>query len=226
MVRNLSKLQKLQKIEITTRKLLTTMKIKTIIFMSAALFASHAGAATTLLSETFSELSSGSVPGWTETGSDLFGGVGVEVLFGVGSSHAFFQTNGSSVAGIYKSTGVTGSINETITISFDLLGRSDSAVYTGIFTASLWDGVPGVGTQLVSNVPVNPAAGITSAISFSTTLVSNTAANLHVAFNAGVSGDGDFEQAIIDNVLVTAVPEPSAALLGGLGMLALLRRRR
>jgi MYXO-CTERM domain-containing protein len=130
------------------------------------------------------------------------------------------------VAGIYKSTGVTGSINETITISFDLLGRSDSAVYTGTFTASLWDGVPGVGTQLVSNVPVNPAAGITSAISFSTTLVSNTAANLHVAFNAGVSGNGAFQQAIIDNVLVTAVPEPSVALLGGLGMLALLRRRR
>lgn len=30
----------------------------------------------------------------------------------------------------------------------------------------------------------------------------------------------------IDNVSVTAVPEPSAALLGGLGLLALLRRRR
>ena len=29
-----------------------------------------------------------------------------------------------------------------------------------------------------------------------------------------------------DNIVVTAVPEPSAALLGGLGVLALLRRRR
>ncbi len=32
--------------------------------------------------------------------------------------------------------------------------------------------------------------------------------------------------AIIDNVSLTAIPEPSAALLGGLGLLALLRRRR
>lgn len=30
----------------------------------------------------------------------------------------------------------------------------------------------------------------------------------------------------VDNLSLTVVPEPSAALLGGLGMLALLRRRR
>jgi uncharacterized protein (TIGR03382 family) len=30
----------------------------------------------------------------------------------------------------------------------------------------------------------------------------------------------------IDNLSITAIPEPSAALLGGLGLLALLRRRR
>jgi hypothetical protein len=33
-------------------------------------------------------------------------------------------------------------------------------------------------------------------------------------------------QAYIDNVSLTAIPEPSAALLGGLGLLGLLRRRR
>lgn len=37
---------------------------------------------------------------------------------------------------------------------------------------------------------------------------------------------GQFGAGIIDNLTVTAVPEPSAALLGGLGALALLRRRR
>ena len=30
----------------------------------------------------------------------------------------------------------------------------------------------------------------------------------------------------MDNLVVSTIPEPSAALLGGLGMLALLRRRR
>lgn len=39
------------------------------------------------------------------------------------------------------------------------------------------------------------------------------------------TGSGNLE-ASIDSVSVTAVPEPSAALLGGLGVLALLRRRR
>jgi hypothetical protein len=33
-------------------------------------------------------------------------------------------------------------------------------------------------------------------------------------------------QVSIDNFILTAVPEPSAALLGGIGLLALLRRRR
>jgi uncharacterized protein (TIGR03382 family) len=31
---------------------------------------------------------------------------------------------------------------------------------------------------------------------------------------------------VFDNIVVTTIPEPSAALLGGLGVLALLRRRR
>jgi MYXO-CTERM domain-containing protein len=46
------------------------------------------------------------------------------------------------------------------------------------------------------------------------------------------AGDGylSFEargtKAYYDNLVISAVPEPGAALLGGLGMLALLRRRR
>ena len=36
----------------------------------------------------------------------------------------------------------------------------------------------------------------------------------------------DSGTALYDNVELSVIPEPSAALLGGLGMLALLRRRR
>lgn len=43
------------------------------------------------------------------------------------------------------------------------------------------------------------------------------------ADNTAVEGDSTIW---MDNLSVTAVPEPSAALLGGLGLLALLRRRR
>lgn len=196
------------------------MKPKLLLLPLAVLLTAHAGAAT-ILSDTFSTDIVGSVPGWTETGSNLFGqGVGVE------GGNAFFQIDAASIAGIYKDTGIMGLLSETITIAFDFRGKNNAEVYTGVFTASLWDGVPGVGTQLGSNVPVNPAAGVTSPISFGTILGSNTASNLYVAFNAGVSGNGNFQQPLIDNVLVTSVPEPSAALLGGLGLLALLRRRR
>lgn len=43
--------------------------------------------------------------------------------------------------------------------------------------------------------------------------------NLFIASNAGAGFD-------LDSMSLTVVPEPSAALLGGLGMLAMLRRRR
>ncbi|OYV04763.1 MAG: hypothetical protein CFE26_15145, partial [Verrucomicrobiales bacterium VVV1] len=45
----------------------------------------------------------------------------------------------------------------------------------------------------------------------------------HLALGFGSAWGGT---KYIDDVRVTIVPEPSAALLGGLGMLALLRRRR
>jgi hypothetical protein len=44
--------------------------------------------------------------------------------------------------------------------------------------------------------------------------------------NAGAPNLNGSQQVKIDNFSLTAVPEPGAALLGGIGMLALLRRRR
>lgn len=46
----------------------------------------------------------------------------------------------------------------------------------------------------------------------------------YVGFGRG--GGGSDPQFVVDSVSMTLIPEPSAALLGGLGMLALLRRRR
>lgn len=44
--------------------------------------------------------------------------------------------------------------------------------------------------------------------------------NMKIVFSADQTGT------LIDNIQVSTIPEPSAALLGGLGMLCLLRRRR
>ncbi len=193
--------------------------------------------AMTILSDSFPTASSGMVTGWTETGDNLFGGIGVEANAnhpgGVGSGNwAYFQTNNTSSAGMFQSTGVGGTIGDMIAVNFDLGGNAGGNLYTGQFTVSLWDGSPtGGGNQLNSLVAPDPASGTSSPITLSTTLTSNTTGNLFVQFNAsntsaGNGGNGAFNQAIIDNVLVTQVPEPSAALLGAFGALALLRRRR
>lgn len=196
----------------------------TIVPLGLVLLASHASAAT-ILSEPFNTLSNDFVTGWTETGSNRWGGVGVENTQN-GSAQVYFQTADGvdASAGIYRDLGVTGSAGETITISFDF-GSSNGTTYAGVFTASLWDGTPG-GTLLGSYVPTNQSAGVVVPFSFNVVLGSNTASNLFVQFNAASSGSLGFEQARLDNVLVTSVPEPAAALLGGIGLLGLLRRRR
>lgn len=171
----------------------------------------------------------GSISGWTKIGTNLFGGIGTEnqILYPTSSEWAYFQTNGSNWAGIYRSTGTAGNTGDTITISFDLGGRSGADNYTGIFSVSLWNGDPGAGgSQLASLAAANPVEGAINSITLAHTLTSD-ASDLVVRFEAGTAGSG-FEQAIIDNVVVDlqSVPEPSSATLGCIGMLALLRRKR
>lgn len=174
----------------------------------------------------------GSIANWTKTGSNLFNGIGTEdnAVYPTTSDWAYFQTNGSSSAGMFRSSGVNGATGDLLTLTFDFGGRTNST-YNGTFTVSLWDGSPtGGGTLLTSTVPANPAAGAISLITLQHTLTANTTGNIYVYFNAGVAGDANFRQPIIDNVSLSltpiAVPEPSLALLGSLGAFGLLRRRR
>ncbi len=200
---------------------------KAIFSVSTILLAAQAGAVT-LLSDPFDTPSGDYVTNWTEIGNNLWGGVGVEHQSGAPTDYqAYFQTGeGSNSAGIYRDIGINGSAGETITISFDFIGVSYlSGLYSGVFTASLWDGTPG-GTLLGSLVPTNPGVSVISPQSFNVVLSSNTANNMFVQFNAASYGGGSFQQPRLDNVLVTAVPEPAAALLCGLSLLGLLRRRR
>lgn len=189
--------------------------------------------AATILTDTFDANGNvnGSITGWTETGTNLYGGVGTEsnAAYPTASGWAYFQINQTNNAGMYRSTGVTGLTGQTITLTFDLGGKNNVQVYNGAFTASIWDGTPGAAgsTQLTSTTPANPAAGAFTSVSLATTLTANTTENLFVQFNAGNAPTNDFRQALIDNVRVTQVPEPSATtLLGSVGLLTLLRRRR
>jgi hypothetical protein len=211
------------------------MKNKAII--TAALFTGLTcvgQSATIILQDGFPTTSIGSVAGWTKIGSNLFGqGIGVsnnaDYPGGTASNWAFFQTNNSSTAGMFRSTGTVGLSAQTIIFSFDLGGHANAANrFNGSFTASIWDGSPTAGgTQLATINPANPSAGVSSPITLSHTLAANTTGNIFVQLNAvgANAGADNFDQGLVDNVLVT-IPEPSTALLGALGALCLLRRRR
>ena len=77
----------------------------------------------------------------------------------------------------------------------------------------------------------DPGVFGTTSLSFGTTDFGTALNNqaevvFRVVALGGSTGSGSRDTVGIDNFTITAIPEPSSALLGGLGLLALLRRRR
>jgi MYXO-CTERM domain-containing protein len=136
------------------------------------------------------------------------------VSFTIGSTQMPFVTGGYAGA-IFRANGATQSFadgagvggtpawaaNDVVTITLSGTGGVGSAFDGGGTVATIQLGANNIGTF---------------------TLGQKSAA--YLTFSAGganIFGGGEF-----DDLSVTLVPEPGAALLGGLGMLALLRRRR
>jgi len=102
-----------------------------------------------------------------------------------------------------------------ITLTFDYVRFGSSPLNVAIYNGASFDTVLGTATYAAGDfgsksITVNNVTGATA---------------IRIGFWQGDILD---KAAGLDNVAVsvTAIPEPSAALLGGLGMLALLRRRR
>lgn len=77
----------------------------------------------------------------------------------------------------------------------------------------------------------DPSVFGTTSLSFGTTDFGTALNNqaevvFRVVALGGSTGGGSRDTVGIDNFTITAIPEPTAALLGGLGLLTLLRRRR
>jgi len=122
------------------------------------------------------------------------------------------------------------------TLSYDLFVRNDQARSNSFNFSYSTNGTDFITTGLVDELfnYTSTAAAVTSAPlnligtpSATITPTVENGGNLFIRWSGSdVSGSGSRDEFALDNISVTAVPEPSAALLGGLGLLALLRRRR
>lgn len=120
--------------------------------------------------------------------------------------------------------------------SGDFLGTTSGGAFLAGSTGSSTGTPPASGTFTFSETITKTATGVS--MSFSLTEAGGfswTASNTDTTPNGGVSVEYDrvgigfsgtysADQAVFSNI--TVVPEPSAALFGGLGVLAILRRRR
>lgn len=110
------------------------------------------------------------------------------------------------------------------TLRFELFSLDAASTFT--FEESGND-ILGIGTSLGS-FDVNASTTPGASVSFSQMIdVSAVAADARIFLRISNPGTQNGTQAaFVDNLSIVSIPEPSAALLGGLGMLALLRRRR
>jgi hypothetical protein len=122
-----------------------------------------------------------------------------------GNAGMLFRQNGQteSWVGGANAAGPSWSVNDYVTITLSGTGGVGSAFNGNGSVANIKVGATNVGTW---------------------TLAQQTVA--YLTFALAGPNDGNTSIGKFDNLSVTAVPEPSAALLGGLGVLALLRRRR
>jgi hypothetical protein len=169
------------------------------------------------------DISGNDVPGWQN--------LGTIVDSGVENSSAWWGTYSGYSAFLGKGDGAKLMTNHTIQLgdkfTFGLFAKSWSV--SSQFVATLF-----------YNDPANVIGTYSSGVNNTWTAYSNpTTIDATLASVGGtlgfsiqntqtaVGGEQSWERAVnFDNVTINVVPEPSAALLGGLGMLALLRRRR
>jgi hypothetical protein len=120
-------------------------------------------------------------------------------------------------------------VGSTYTLTLDYQGYANNRIIRFGVRLLAIDGSNNV-TQLATNtVNVASGHGLTgstwnTSFSLGVTPTTNAGERLAIEFNNG--GATTTAGGYIDNLKLDVVPEPSAALLGGLGFLILLRRRR
>lgn len=127
-------------------------------------------------------------------------------------SDGTYQVNVEGGPDWWLSTNITGlTVGDTYTVFFD--ARKRDAGGSGTFDISIDTTIPAGGFNL--------SPSTTTWTQLSITFVANAATHVLTISNTDNPGGTGF---MVDNFSV--VPEPTVSLLGGLGLLALLRRRR
>lgn len=219
-----------------------TLKAISLSILTVGICASSQAATITLVNANFDAGSGTNATGWTQVqgaGSNPSGPSNYWLspyVTGAGGS-MFLKSDGGNYVQQAFSLSDAGGVDATTfgsyTVSFGYGYRSGATNHD--IRIALWnvtDNVEISGANFTIAVPGSGADNLTNTsvvLNYDNTVGSMIGDSIAVRF---ISLGSDLENnawqrtAIIDNVSLTAVPEPSIAFLGGLGLLGLLRRRR
>jgi hypothetical protein len=141
-----------------------------------------------------------------------------------GGQNPFVNNAGVGFSSLFRDNGGTQQFsNTTLNLAGEASLIGDSATFTdGQLITFVLSDATGSGSAFLAANGANDVVKmyVNGSLTNTFTGLNLDASDQFISFNAAGT------ETYIDNLSITAVPEPGAALLGGLGVLALLRRRR